>query len=182
MASKKSLASAYAVAHHGCNFSNGISAGMVMSEIPGTIPPAKGRPRLVERANVLHPFEQEKEVLEKRGARPTFLSIVWPMLIGGVLAFIAPRLLDFLTAPDAHLEWAARAVFPYVLLAGEPQFRMYGDYTSQLPQFILLAQFPLEGILTTFNLRRRMRVGWAIGMLIVIHLLGAFVLYLLTQY
>ncbi len=153
-----------------------------MSEIPGTIPPAKNRPHIVGRENVLHPFEQEKEVLEKRGAPPSFLTIVWPMLIGGALAFIAPRLLDFLTSPDLHLEWIARAVFPFVLIAGQPQFRMYGEYSSQLPQFILLAQFPLEGILTTFNLRRRRRVGMAIGMLIVIHLVGAFILFLLTQH
>ncbi len=152
-----------------------------MSEIPGTIPPAKGRSPLAERGNVLRPFDQEKEVLEKRGAPPSFISVVWPMLIGGALAFIAPRLLDLLTAPDLHLEWAARAVFPYVLIAIQPQFRLYGEYSSQLPQYILLAQFPLEGVLTTFNLRRRMRVGWAIGMLIVIHLVGAFILFLLSQ-
>jgi hypothetical protein len=151
-----------------------------MSEIPGTIPPAK-RTRLTERENVLHPFDQEREVLAKRGAPPSFISVVWPILIGGVLAFIAPRLMDVLTAPDLHLEWAARAVFPYVLISGQPQFRLYGEYSSQLPQFLLLAQFPLEGILTTYNLRRRMRLGWAIGMLIIIHLVGAFMLFILTQ-
>jgi hypothetical protein len=153
-----------------------------MSEIRGTIPPVKGRSRLAEQENVLHPFDQEKEVLEKRGAPPSFLSIVWPMLIGGALAFIAPRIMDYLTAPDAHLEWVARAVFPYVLIASQPQFRMYGEYSSQLPQFILLAQFPLEGVLTTFNLRRRLGAGMAIGLLIVIHLVGAFILFLLTQH
>jgi hypothetical protein len=152
-----------------------------MSEVPGTIPPAKRRSRLTEPENVLHPFDQEKQVLEKRGAPPSFLSIVWPMLIGAALAFIAPRILDALTAPDAHLDWAARAVFPYVLIASQPQFRMYGDYSSQLPQFLLLAQFPLEGVLTTFNLRRRLGAGLAIGLLIVIHLVGAFILFLLTQ-
>jgi len=152
-----------------------------MSERPGTIPPAKGRSSLAEHENVLHPFDQEKEVLEKRGAPPSFLSIVWPMLIGGALAFVAPRILDVLTAPDVHLDWVARVVFPYVLIASQPQFRLYGEYSSQLPQYILLAQFPLEGILTTFNLRRRLGAGLAIGLLIVIHLVGAFILFLLTQ-
>lgn len=153
-----------------------------MSEVPGTIPPAKRRSRLTEPENVLHPFDQEKEVLEKRGAKPSFLSIVWPILIGGVLAFIAPKLLDALTAPDAHLDWVARAVFPFVLIASEPQFRLYGEYSSQLPQFLLLAQFPLEGILTTINLRRRLGAGMAIGLLVVLHLVGAFFLFLLTQH
>lgn len=153
-----------------------------MSERPGTIPPAKDRFRAEEHRNVLHPFEREKEVLEKRGAPPSFLSIVWPMLIGGALAFVAPRLLDFLSAPDLNMDWTAKAVFPFVLIASQPQFRLYGEYSSQLPQFLLQAQFPLEGILTTYNLRRRRGVGLAIGMLIVIHLVGAFILFLLTQH
>src|SRR6202167_5506176 len=124
-----------------------------MSEIPGAIPPANGDTDLADRDNVLHPFdtpkfEEPKEVLEKRGARPSFTAVVWPLLIAVPLAFIAPRLFDLLMAPDMHLEWVARAVFPYVLLASQPQLRLYGDYPSQLPQYILLAQFPLEGLLT----------------------------------
>jgi hypothetical protein len=158
-----------------------------MSEIPGTIPPANGDTDLVDRDNVLRPFdvqkfEEPKEVLKKRGARPSFAAVVWPLLIAVPLAYAAPRIFDLLMAPDQHLEWLARAVFPYVLLASRPQFRLYGEYSSQLPQYILQAQFPLEGLLTMFNLRRRLGVGVAIGLLIVIHLTGAFVLFLLTQY
>jgi hypothetical protein len=151
-----------------------------MSDTPGAIPRAK-RSRLTAQENILHPFDEEIEVLEKRGAPPSFFSVVWPILIGGALAFIAPRIMDALTAPDLHLEWVARAVFPYVFIASEPQFRLYGEYSSQLPQFLLLAQFPLEGVLTTLNLRRRLGAGVAIGLLIVIHLVGAFILFLLTQ-
>jgi hypothetical protein len=158
-----------------------------MSEIPGTIPPGNGDSDLSDRDNVLHPFdmlkfEEPKEVLEKRGARPSFAAVVWPLLIAVPLAYAAPRIFDLLMAPDQHLEWVARAVFPYVLLAAQPQFRMFGEYTSQLPQYILLAQFPVEGLLTMYNLRRRLGAGGAIGLLVVIHLLGAFVLFLLTQY
>jgi hypothetical protein len=155
-----------------------------MSEIPGTIPPAEDRYRAPEQGRVLHPFDskKEKEVLEKRGSPPSFASVVWPFLIGGALAFVAPKIFDILTQPDLHLDWVVKAVFPYVLITSQSQFRLYGQYTSQLPQYILLAQFPLEGLLTTFNLRRRMGLGWSIGMLIVIHLVGAFVLFLLTQH
>lgn len=153
-----------------------------MSEIPGAIPPAKGRSRSAEPDNVLHPFDAEKEVLEKRGAPPSFASVVWPFLIGGALAFVAPRIFDMLSAPELHLDWLVHALFPFVLLANQPQFRLYGEYSSQLPQYVLVAQFPIEGLLTTYNLRRRMRLGWAIGMLIIIHLVGAFLLFLITQH
>jgi hypothetical protein len=158
------------------------SAYTAMSEIPGTIPPAKGRSRSAEPSNILHPFDEEKDVLEKRGAPPSFASVVWPFLIGGALAFAAPKIFDMLSAPELHLDWVVRALFPYVLLANQEQFRLYDQYGSQLPQYILVAQFPLEGLLTTFNLRRRMGLGWAIGMLIVIHLVGAFVLFILNQH
>jgi hypothetical protein len=150
-----------------------------MSEIPGTIPPAKSRSAMADRKKVLHPFDEAKEVLEKRGAPPPFSATVWPVIIGGLLSFAAPKLFDIFTGP--HLMWVAKAVFPYVLIASEPQFRLYGEYSSQLPQFVLLVQFPFEGVLTMFNLRRRVSAGVSVGLLIVIHLVGAFVLYLLTQ-
>jgi hypothetical protein len=156
-----------------------------MTEMHGTIPPANDRYHADEHDRVSHRFDRRKEVkevLEKRGAPPSFLSVVWPFLIGSALAYVAPRILDLLTQPQLHLDWLVRAVFPYVLITSRPEFRLYGPYTSQLPKFILLAQFPLEGLLTMYNLRHRMKLGVAIGMLIVIHLVGAFVLFLLTQY
>jgi len=154
-----------------------------MSDTPGMIPPANDLPPDAEQDQTLPEFEEtEEEVLEKRGAPPSFSSTIWPLIIGTALAFGATKLFDIFTSPHLHLQWMAQIVFPYVLLALKPEFRLYGDYTSQLPQYILWAQFPLEGLFTVFNLRRRMSVGAAIGLLVVIHLVGTFMLFMLSQH
>ncbi len=149
-----------------------------MTNLPGTIPPAKDRSGVTDRGKVLHPFDRADEVLEKRGAPPRYASIIWPFLVGLVLAVIAPKLLDVL---DGFDPWIKRAVFPYVLLVRRPEFGLNWELGGYLPRLVLLAQFPLEGLLTMFNLRRRFPLWVAIGQLIVIHLVGVFVLFLLIQ-
>jgi hypothetical protein len=145
-----------------------------MTELPGTIPPAKERSRAPGRGNVLHPFDRADEVLEKRGAPPRYSAVIWPFLVGLALAVVAPKLMSMLESLDP---WAERAVFPYVLLARLPEFGLNWKLGGYLPRVILFAQFPLEGLLTTINLRRRFPTWVAIGLLIVIHLVGAFVLF-----
>lgn len=149
-----------------------------MTNIPGAIPTAKDRPRAAGRDNVLHPFDRSDEVLEKRGAPPRYAAIVWPFLLALPLAVIAPRLLEVLESINP---WIERAVFPYVLLAQRPEFGLNWELGGNLPRLILLLQFPVEGLLTMLNLRRRYSMWVAVGQLIVIHLVGAFVLFLLAQ-
>lgn len=153
-------------------------ARTAMTNLPGTIPPAKNRADAAERGKVLHPFDRADDVLEKRGAPPSYSSVIWPFLVGLALALIAPRLMDAL---DGFDPWIKRAVFPYVLLARQPQFGLNWQLGGNLPRLLLLVQFPLEGLLTTFNLRRRFPLWIAIGQLIIIHLVGAFALLLLLQ-
>jgi hypothetical protein len=149
-----------------------------MTNLPGTIPPAKDRAGASRPGKVLYPFDGSSEVLEKRGAPPRYSAVIWPFLVGLALAVIAPKLMDML---DSLNPWINRAVFPFVLLVRRPEFGLSWDFGGELPRLILLAQFPLEGLLTTFNLRRRYRLSVAIAQLIVIHMVGAFVLLLLIQ-
>jgi hypothetical protein len=149
-----------------------------MPDLPGTIPPAKDRSRIAGRDNVLRPFDHADDVLEKRGARPRYSAVVWPLLIGLALAVIAPKLRDIL---EGFNPWIERLVFPYVLLAARPEFGLNWKFAGNLPKLILYLQFPLEGLLTMVNLRRRLHTGLAIGQLTFIHLVGAFGLFLLIQ-
>ncbi|HEY1766999.1 MAG TPA: hypothetical protein VGG26_05065 [Terracidiphilus sp.] len=147
-----------------------------MNDIPGAIPTIKDRSRAAARDNLLHPFDRTDAVLEKRGAPPRFSAVAWPFLAGLALALIAPKLMDVL---DGLNPWIERAVFPYVLLARRPEFGLNWELSGHLPRAILLIQFPLEGLLTMRNLRRRFPMWVAVGQLIVIHLVGMFVLFLL---
>ena len=149
-----------------------------MPDLPGTIPPAKDRSRFPGRDNVLRPFDHAEAVLEKRGARPRYSAVLWPLLVGLALAVIAPKLRDVL---DGFNPWVERLVFPYVLLAERPEFGLNWEFSGNLPRLILYLEFPLEGLLTMMNLRGRVHMGLAIGQLIAIHLVGAFGLFLLIQ-
>jgi len=145
--------------------------------MPGTLPPAKEPSRSRGRDNVLHPFDGTDDVLEKRGAPPRYSAVMWPLLIGLVLAAIAPKLFDVFSGFNP---WIERLVFPYVLLAARPEFGLDWKISGDFPRLVLLLQFPLEGLLTMINLRRRVNTSLAIGQLIFIHLIGAFVLFLLV--
>jgi hypothetical protein len=149
-----------------------------MTDIPGMTHSAKGRSREAGSDAVLHPFDHTDEVLEKRGAPPRYSAVIWPFLIGLALAVIAPKLVDILEGFDP---WIERAVFPFVLLARRPEFGLNWELGGYVPRLILWGQFPLEGLLTVFNLRRRFPLWVAIGELIVIHLVGVFVLFLILQ-
>ncbi len=150
-----------------------------MNEIPSAIPTAKSRSRAAGRDNVLHPFDRTCEVLGKRGAPPKYSAVIWPFFVGLVLAFFAPKLMDILESVDP---WLERAVFPYVLLVQRPEFGLNWELSGYLPRVILFTQFPLEGLLAMFNLRRRFPMWVAIGQVIVIHLIGMFALFLLVAY
>jgi hypothetical protein len=149
-----------------------------MSDLRGTIPAAKDGSRQSGRDNVLHPFDQSDYILEKRGAPPRYSAVMWPFLIGLVLAIIAPKLLDILSSVNP---WAERLAFPFVLLARRPEFGLNWAFGGKVPLLVLLLQFPAEGLLTTISLRRRMSASLAIGQLIVIHLVATFVLLLIVH-
>ena len=150
-----------------------------MSDPHGTIPDAKVRrqPAGVQRGahpNARHRSAQHKDDLPE----PNFASVAWPVAVGLVLAFFAPHLRDMLAAFNP---WGMMAVFPFVLLAGRPELGISEELARSLPQLILFIQFPLEGLLTMYNLGKRLSLGKAITQLFFLHFLGFFVLWLLAQ-
>ena len=150
-----------------------------MPDTQGTIREAKVRrqPAGVHRGahpNARHSSGRGKDELPE----PSFGSVAWPVAVGLVLAFFAPQLRDMLGPYDP---WGMRIVFPFVVLAGRPELGISEELARTLPQLILFIQFPLEGLLTMFNLIKRLSLGKAIAQLFFLHFLGFFVLWLLAQ-
>jgi hypothetical protein len=94
----------------------------------------------------------------------------WPLALGLLLGPLAPHLRMVLM--QRH-PWSMWVVFPFVLLAGRPELNMGGHLASALPSFILYAQFPVEGLIVQWALRRRVTVHGVAGRLIYLHYLGA---------
>ncbi|MGB6742191.1 MAG: hypothetical protein WBE38_00945 [Terracidiphilus sp.] len=149
-----------------------------MSELDGTPPPAKDRSRSAGRDKVLRPFDHEEEQGERWRARHRFSTVVWPFLIGLMLGIFAPKLRGVL---DDLNPWVSRLVFPFVLLVERPEFGLRWYFGGYLSQIVLFLQFPVEGLWVTLNLRLRGRLSFAFAPLIFLHMVGAFILFLLIQ-
>jgi hypothetical protein len=149
-----------------------------MSDLRGAIPPADGRTRPPGRGKVLHPFDREEKAEERWRSRHRFSTAIWPFLVGVILSIFALQLWDILGDLNP---WLSRLVFPLVELVERPEFGLRWYLGGYLPQIVLFLQFPLEGLWVTMNLRLRGRMSFAFAPLIFLHLVGAFVIFLLVQ-
>ena len=87
----------------------------------------------------------------------------WPLALGVALGLLAPRLSALL----AHSHpWGMWAVFPFVLLAGRPEL-----HAGTLPSIILYLQFPVEGLVVQWAMRRHVTVSGTAGRVFYLHYL-----------
>ena len=111
----------------------------------------------------------------KRNPPPAGWTSWWPVAAGVLLGCLAPSLRDFL-AP--YEPWGMRFVFPSVELSGLHETGFSDELTRMVPQVMLFAQFPLEGLLTKFTLGRGMKLSGALGQLVFLHAVCVLVLWL----
>jgi hypothetical protein len=101
------------------------------------------------------------------------LASLWPVALGVLLGFYAPLLRD-LAANSAP--WAVTLLFPFSALVGERGLNLSRDTAQALGQFLLYAQFPLEGLLVRIVLKRRLDLFNVFGQVTFLHVFA--VLYL----
>ena len=96
-------------------------------------------------------FHRSQRV-ERRYQSLLSLVSLWPVALGVLLGFYAPMLRDFVanSAP-----WALNLLFPFSALVGERGLNLSWDTAQALAQFLLYAQFPLEGLLVRMALKHR---------------------------
>jgi len=109
---------------------------------------------------------------------PGLLFVIWPLLAGLIGAITSTAILDWLMDKPA---WATTLVFPFMLLARRHELGLSDEMTRTLPQLMLTIQFPVEGLYAMMAMRRRHRMSAIALELVFLHLLGAFVLWLLNQ-
>lgn len=150
-----------------------------MADTQGPIPESEVRrqPAGVQRGARPGAQVQSKQEKHKLPA-PSFPAIFWPVVVGVVLAFFAHQLRQMLSPYEP---WGSMVVFPFVLLAGRQELGISQELANNLPQFVQMIQFPVEGLLTMWNLSKRTSLGKAIAQLCFLHFLGFFILWLLAQ-
>lgn len=92
----------------------------------------------------------------------------WPLALGLLLGLQAPQLCALLMRRHPWSEWV---VFPFVLLAGRPELHLGAHLGGTLPLIILYAQFPVEGLIMQWVLRRRVTVHGVAGRVLYLHYL-----------
>ncbi len=143
------------------------------------IPITKGRPHLVTKAPPPHPLADRRFEERPRPLPPVpWDKIVWPFVVGLCIGFLAP---EALYIANVLGYWGGRLAFPLTLLAARPEFGYSPHVANVLSTIFLYLQFPLEGALAMWNLRRHMALGPTMSRLGLLHLAGAAMLWLLER-
>ena len=114
---------------------------------------------------------------EQEGKFFSRLPGYWPIAAGLFLGAISPVLKVIATACG---HWCMVLVFPFVLLAARPEIQVGGPITRALPTVMLYAQFPIEGWLARFILKRRIKFSSVVIQVLLFHFLGITELLLLS--
>ncbi len=120
---------------------------------------------------------KELKLSKKRGLLPLGLSDWWPIALGLALGGLSPLIYKFL---QANGELAVWAIYPYVALSEIPQLGLSHISALNLPQSMIYAQFPIEGILAWYAMRRGVGILGASVLLFLIHAAGISVLWLMN--
>jgi hypothetical protein len=119
---------------------------------------------------------RRNSALRKRRERFESLFGLWPVWGGGLIACFAPLLYGVVEPLSL---WGARVLFPLVALSGYHGLQLGTAISGTLPQILLYAQFPVEGLLARVALRGRVTFAGVAGQLLLFHLLAGVGLWLL---
>jgi hypothetical protein len=112
--------------------------------------------------------------LERRMRSLRSLISLWPVVLGVLLGVYASTLRDL--AANSSAPWAVTLLFPFSALVSERGLHFSSDTARALAQFLLYAQFPLEGLMARIVLKHRVGLFKVFGRVTVLH--GFAVLYL----
>jgi hypothetical protein len=113
---------------------------------------------------------------ERRKQSMRYWADFWPVGVGLVLAFFAPQLSDLLS----QFKWGMGIMFPYVVLAGRPELHLSSSMAGILPQVILYAQFPIEGLLARSASKPHVTLAAVIGRVACFQILASTLLVLVS--
>jgi hypothetical protein len=164
-----------------------------MSQVASTMPEAKFRStkkrekpvasirssEFAHEVKAAKPAKQAaKAVAKKREEESSFkIASLWPIAVGILLAGFAPEWQVMATQAGI---WPLRLAFPFALLATHREIGIDAQMAVVLPQIALYAQLPIDGLMMVVAMARSKSLKTAIEQLVLVHLVCAFVLWLLT--
>jgi hypothetical protein len=89
---------------------------------------------------------------ERRSQSLQFILGFWPLVMGFLLAAIAPALCEVLAA---FKPWGMGLIFPFAVLSSRPELHLSGSTAGVLQSLALYGQFPIEALLAKIACRNR---------------------------
>lgn len=102
---------------------------------------------------------------------------LWPVVVGIVLALLAPALSEVLAI---FKPWGMGIVFPFVVLSSRPELHLGSSFLGNAPHMVLYAQFPVEGLIARSLFMRHYSSIAVAGRLFSLHILAAVLLVLVS--
>jgi hypothetical protein len=127
----------------------------------------------------IHLVSERVEKAEARQSEKPAIKLTsfWPVAVGLFLAGFAPEW--HAIAAQAGV-WVMRITFPFAMLATHREIGIDAQMAGLLPQFAVFAQLPIDGLMMALSMLRGKSLKTAILQVTSVHLLCAFVLWLLT--
>lgn len=120
---------------------------------------------------------EELKLSKRRSLLPLGLSDWWPIALGLALGGLSPLIY---ARVEELGNLALSVIYPFVMLSENTQLGLNYIGSVQLPQLMIYAQFPVEGIIAWFAMRRGVGFLGASVLIFIIHLVGFSVLMLLN--
>jgi hypothetical protein len=118
-------------------------------------------------------LEAERKKLSRQ-----YWARFWPVGVGIMLSCFAPALKETLNL--LFHPWGMAVVFPFVVLSGRPELHLGSHWSSVLPQFMLYAEFPLEGYLAKSIIVGKVKPLAVLGRVACLHILAGALLLMVS--
>lgn len=102
----------------------------------------------------------------------------WPFALGIAISCFVPQIRDFI---DAYRPWGMWLAFPFAAIANRPEVSSGGGIISNLPLFLMYAQFPVEGLMARIAQRGNVTVLRVVGQVLFLHLFALLELWLVNS-
>jgi hypothetical protein len=102
----------------------------------------------------------------------------WPFAAGIAISCFVPQMRDII---DGIRPWGMWILFPFASIANRPEVASGNQIISNMPLFFMYAQFPIEGLMARFALRKHVTFLRVVGQVLFLHLFALVELWLVSS-
>lgn len=122
-------------------------------------------------------LEEQRRKSRRYESASTWLEY-WPFAVGIAISCFTPQMHDLV---QAFKPWGMWILFPFSSIANRPEVSTGNQIINNMPLFFMYAQFPIEGLMARFALRKHVTVLRVVGQVLFLHLFALVELWLISS-